>query len=360
MNLKTHDERGAWWPVLLTATVTFGALYMVRSTLPPVLLAGIMAYLLNPFVDFGERRALPRWAVIGLIYLIIVGLIIISVFYLVPALINQLTDIQRELRSLWPLVPAYLDVWVDWARARFPSAVSTIFGDEPLGVRVIAGAQSWITSAIAQAPTMLTSVISNIANFLLYFVMVPFIAFFLLRDGRAFKMWLIQLVPNRYFETTLHVVGGIGESVGWYLRGLLIQATILATAASIGLSIAGVKYAVIIGIVAGVVNMIPYIGPTFGILIGVMIVVTTGEGSILGILIVFGIAQFIDNWLVAPVVMSRSVKLHPLIVFLAVILGGTYAGILGMFLAIPVTGAAFVTFRRMREGLKPPVYATEP
>lgn len=360
MNLKTHDERGAWWPVLLTAAVTFAALYMVRSTLPPVILAGIMAYLLNPFVDFGERRALPRWAVIGLIYLIIVGLIIISVFYLVPALINQLTDIQRELMSLWPLVPAYLDVWVDWARIRFPSAVSMIVGDEPLGLRVVAGAQSWIASAIAQAPTMVTSVLTNIASFLLYFVMVPFIAFFLLRDGRAFKMWLIQLVPNRYFETTLHIVGGIGESVGWYLRGLLIQATILATVASIGLSIVGVKYAVIIGVISGIANMIPYVGPTFGVLIGLMIVVTTSKGSIFGVLIVFGIAQFIDNWFVAPFVMSRSVKLHPLIVFLAVILGGTYAGILGMFLAIPVTGAAFVTFRRLREGLKPPVYAMEP
>jgi predicted PurR-regulated permease PerM len=355
MAIGKEQQRGSWWPVVISIGIVIAGLYMIRSTLPPMILAGIMAYLLNPVVDIGERHSLPRWVAIVIIYVFIGALIVLGVFYLVPAFIHQVQEIQRELTDLWPRIPTYLNAAVSWIRERFPSATSMLIGDDQLGMKIVTGAQEWLGGTLARAPKLLTSVLSNVVNFLLYFVMVPFIAFFLLRDGRSFVRSMILLIPNQYFETTLSVLGGIGEAVGRYLRGLLIQAMILASIATIGLMITGLKYPVMIGVIAGIANVVPYIGPAIGIVAGITIAVTTNTGSLIGVLIVFGAAQFIDNWFVAPVVMSRSVSLHPLIVFLAVILGGTYAGTLGMFLAIPVTGAGVVCIKRLREGLRPPV-----
>ena len=350
------EERGTWWPIIIAAAVAVGALYLIRGILPPIVLAGIMAYLLNPIVDIGERHSLPRWAAISIIYVLMGALLAVSAIFLIPAFVHQIQEIEQQFKAVWPKLPVYLNATVAWFGQRFPRATAILVDDPQVGERMVAGVQNYMTGALARAPQYLTSVVSNVANFLLYFVMVPFIAFFLMRDGQTFRSGLISLVPNRYFETTLNVMGGVGESVGRYLRGLLIQASIMIAVSTTGLAVVGLKYAVLVGLIAGIANVIPYIGPAIGIVAGLLIVLTTGTGGVIGVLIVFGIAQFVDNWFVAPVVMSRSVELHPLTVFLAVILGGAYAGTLGMFLAIPVAGAAVVTVKKLREGLRPPVY----
>jgi len=357
MNDGAVEQRVAWWPMVLIAAATIGLLYIIRESLSPLVLALIMAYLLNPLVDIGERRSLPRWVTISIIYLLIGAILVVAIAFAVPALIQQLQDIRELITVHWPKLPTYLDDAAVWTEQNVPY-VGPIIADPEIGSRALSTIQEWLSRALEQAPTLLTSALSNLVNVVSYFVIVPFIAFFLMRDGRQFIRSGIQLVPNRYFEVTLNVLGGIGESVGRYLRGLLLEASILSLVAIIGLLSIGLEYAVIVGIVAGITNLIPYLGPTMGILVGSTVALLTG-GNVLGVLIVFAIAQFLDNWVVQPVVMSRSVHLHPLVIFMAVIFGGTYGGILGMVVAVPLTGVVIVSVRRLREGLQPPVYPYE-
>jgi len=343
-------ERG-WAPILLLGIVVATVLYLVRTSLPPLILAGIMAYLINPIIDISERRNIPRWASIAGVYLLIAGLIVLAFAYLVPLLVEQLQQLQQQLKGLWPRLPDLLRGAQEWVQEKIPASRNLV-GEFQLDERAISTAQEWASGFLAQAPQFLTKALTNIVNVVSYFVMVPFIAFFLLRDGRSFKRGLIQLVPNRFFETTLAINSKIEEQVGRYLRGILLEASSIGVLSVIGLLVIGLDQAVIVGVVAGAANLVPYLGPIVGTLAGVLVAVSTG-GSILGVLIVFASVQFIDNWVLQPVVMSRSVRLHPLLVFLAVIFGGTYGGLLGMVLAVPLTGAIVVTISTLREGLKP-------
>ncbi len=343
-------ERG-WTPIVILGIVVVGVLYLVRSSLPPLILAGIMAYILNPVIDIGERRAIPRWASISGVYLLIGGIIVLGFAYLVPLVIEQIQDLQVQLKALWPRLPDMLREGKEWLQQRVPASRSLI-GEFQLDERAISTAQEWASGFLAQTPQFLTKALTNIVNIVSYFVLVPFIAFFLLRDGRAFKRGLIHLVPNRFFETTLSINSKVEDQVGRYLRGILLEASTIGVLSVIGLVIIGLDQAVVVGLVAGAANLVPYLGPITGTLVGLFVAITTG-GSALGVLVVFAAVQFIDNWVLQPVVMSRSVRLHPLLVFLAVIFGGTYAGLLGMVLAVPLVGAVVVTIATLREGLKP-------
>jgi predicted PurR-regulated permease PerM len=350
MNHSDNSEM-SWWPVLLLGLTVVGVLYLIRGNLPPLILAGIVAYLVSPTVDIGERRGLPRWASIAIVYVLIGGLIALSVGVLVPILIDQGNELKDKVQQLWPQLPALIHQAQMWIQQKIPASRS-LLADFKLDERAITTVQEWATEFIAAAPAYISGALTNVVNILSYFVMVPFIAFFLIRDGRQFKRGLVQLVPNRYFETTLSIISKIEDQVGRYIRGLLLEASAIGIMSSIGLIIVGLNGAVLIGLVAGIANMIPYLGPIIGTTVGLIVALSTG-GSVLGVIIVFASVQFIDNWVFQPVVMSRSVSMHPLLVFLAVVFGGSYGGLLGMVLAVPLVGAVIVTITTLRAGLRP-------
>ena len=354
MNSVEDRDKGVWWPIILVTALVIGVLYVIRGSLPPLILAGITAYLISPIVDLGERHTLPRWASISIVYLTVGGVIVLGFVFLVPLVVAQAQDMQVRVRSIWPHIPGYIDAATAFVQEKVPATANLMAGMQS-GEQLISTVQQWSAKALAQVPVLLTRTASSVVSVVSYFVIVPFIAFFLIRDGRDFKRAFVRMLPNRYFEASLNVMSGIGESVGAYLRGLLLEALILGVVATAGLFIIGLEYPVLVGLLAGMTNLIPYLGPVVGVLAGCIVAVATG-GSIIGVLIVFAIAQFFDNWVVQPVVLSRSVQLHPLLIFLAVIFGGTYGGILGMVLAVPLTGATIVSIRKLSEGLQPPVY----
>lgn len=343
----------SWFPIALVGLFLALLIYLVADSLSPIILAAIVAYLLNPLVDLGERLSLPRWASIALIYLAIAGILVLVAVFLFPLIVAQLQELYHWVRAFHPLRPETLDRAVQWITDRV-AILRPLVHDSSLGERSLAAAKTWLMGLIEQSPAILKRTLSNLVNVLTYFVMIPFVAFFFLRDGRRFKRALIELVPNRYFETTVNVIAGVTDSLGRYLRGVLLEAFALGVLASIGLSVIGLKGAIVVGMVAGFMNLIPYVGAISGVAIGGFVAFAT-DGNVVGVIIVFAVAQFLDNWIVQPVVLSRSVHLHPLVIFLAVVFGGTYGGLLGMVLAVPITGAVVVTFRTVRAGLRPPV-----
>jgi len=352
-----EEGRGnVWLPVVVAAAVLAAVAYVFRSAVTPLLLAALMAYLLNPIVNSGERHGLPRWATIMIIYVVFSTAVALVAVYASPLLVAQFQQVQTQFAAFWRTVPAFLTNVARWAHSHVPGAPTLLGEPEAFAQRVFAEAERWLTNTVRQAPELLTALLSNLVDILTFLVMVPFVAFFLLRDGREFRRALIRLLPNRYFETTLGVMGGIADSVGAYLRGLVLEAFIVSIVSVIGLLIVRLDYAVVVGIVAGIANMVPYLGPVIGALVGILVVLTSGSSSVFAVIVVFVVAHLIDGWIIQPIVMSRSVNLHPLLIFLAVVFGGSYGGLLGLVLAVPLVGAAVVTVRKLREGLQPPVY----
>jgi predicted PurR-regulated permease PerM len=176
------------------------------------------------------------------------------------------------------------------------------------------------------------------------FFAITFITFFFLKDQGLFKNMIMTLVPSGYEERIGKVLSKSKELLTRYFIGVIIEVSIVMTIVSIGLSIVGIDNAILIGFIAGLFNVIPYVGPIIGAAVGITIGLSTNSdglalAGILGLLgkmaIVYAVAQLLDNIVLQPLIYSQSVKAHPLEIFLVIIMAGNVAGIAGMILAVP-------------------------
>lgn len=204
----------------------------------------------------------------------------------------------------------------------------------------------------------ITELMGSVVNFftdIFYAVIViPFVAFFILKDGAQIRQSLFRLVPNRYFEITLAINEKVETNIGRYFKGLFLQCLSIATVATVLLTLVGLNSAVAVGIFAGLANTIPYFGPLMGFLAGVLVgIVQTGDFSlVLGIFIAMGVTQLADNILFQPLIFSRAAQAHPLVILFVVLIGAQLGGIIGMLIAIPVTTIVRVTVQQILWSLR--------
>jgi predicted PurR-regulated permease PerM len=208
---------------------------------------------------------------------------------------------------------------------------------------------------------IVNELISFTGSFFVGFMAVSFITFFLLYELGPIRKNIIALIPNRYFEVSISAFNKIESLLSNYLVGLLIQMTSIFTLASIGLSVFGVKYALSIALFAALANLIPYLGPILGATFAVIVALSTGDFlvstqdnilHIVKILAVFGIVQLTDNIVLQPLIFSKSVKAHPLEIFIIIFAGASLAGIPGMIAAIPVYTILRVSVSELYSGYK--------
>ena len=206
------------------------------------------------------------------------------------------------------------------------------------------------------------SLIKYTGNFFVGLLAVSFITFFLMVDFSLFRQKILSIIPNKYFEVSISAVTKIEHLLSRYLTGLVLQMIGIFSLASIGLSIIGVKYAITIAIFAAVANLIPYLGPLLGASFGIVVTVMQSGLAIqsfndLLILLlkiggVFVIVQITDNILFQPLIFSKSVKAHPMEIFVIIFAAATLAGVVGMILAIPVYTILRVSVNELYSGYK--------
>ena len=209
--------------------------------------------------------------------------------------------------------------------------------------------------------SIVSEFISITGSVLLGILAITFITFFFLLEKGLVRRNLISLIPNRYFEVSIGALYKIERLLSNYLIGLLIQMTTIFTLASIGLTIVGIKYAMTIALFAAVANLIPYAGPLLGGIFGIIVGVststdlhTTNDFLLLVVLVfgVFSLVQLSDNIIVQPLIFSKSVKAHPLEIFIIIFAGATIGGIAGMIIAIPVYTVIRVSVKELYEGYR--------
>jgi putative permease len=313
-------------------------IYTLSTIITVIIISALIAYILDPIASYLEAKDIKRIHATSIIFIIFFITIITGASIIIPALFHELKGLQSGagLSSL----TGYIET--------VEKFVQTNFGNIELDLK--AKIDSFLTTYTDQLLSMLVNAVSVISAV----VIIPFIVFFFLKDGRNMKKLFVTYIPNRYFEMTLNVLHKTDQQLGGYLRGQFIEASVVGILSIIALWILNVKYFIIIGSFAGLANLIPYVGPVAGAIPAILITLMQGGDSmmIIKIIIAFSIVQFIDNFVVQPLVLSKTVNLHPLIIVFVVIIGGQFFGLLGMLLAVPVAGIIKVTSSELYNGIK--------
>ncbi len=316
-------------------------LYNLSSIITIIIISALMAYILDPIASYLEAKGLSRGNATVIIFLIFFTSVGVIGWALLPGFFNELFSLQNSLNlgdtnSISESIKEFI--------AKNFSFINV----ENMNI------EEKVKNTMSLLTDELLSLLANLVSVISYVVIIPFVIFFLLKDGRKMKKSFIQLIPNRYFEMILNVIHKIDQQLGWYLRGQFTEAFVVGLLSVLALWLLNVEYFIIIGIFAGLANLIPYIGPVAGAIPAIIVTIINGGSpvNILYIIIAFSIVQLIDNILLQPLVLSKSVNLHPLIIVFAVLIGGQFFGVLGMLLAVPAAGIIKVTSSELYQGIR--------
>ena len=322
----------------------------IKNVVVMLVISSVFAIILRPVVDFLVEKGVPHGVAILLNIIIVLGLIIYGISQVIPAIISTVQTISATLQS------DFITNFEKYISRILPQALDT----QHISNQIVNQINDIVINIISSLGAFLKSIGSIIATT----AIIPLITFFLLKDKQKIQQQIVSIIPNKYFELSLNIIYKIGRQISKYITGTILQSIIIGTLSIIGLAIINLIFNnpvpsyVLIGSVAGIANMIPYIGPITGA-IPALLVATVNVQDQANLLIVliwiaatFGIVQLIDNSLVRPLVVSKSVDLHPITVVAVVLIGGKIAGILGMFLGVPVTGIIKVTISQISWGIK--------
>jgi predicted PurR-regulated permease PerM len=316
--------------------------------IPPLLLATVIVYLLAPVVAGFERRGMPRWLGTLLSYLVAVLLLSVLGAVLVPLLTQQLETFVERLPDL---VAALGD---DINRRLAPLGVDVPIGDAVDGAALQSNIEQALQGGALPALGGLLGGLSGLALGLLQVVLVftlgPVVGFYVLVDLPRLRRWTRSLMPPAHRAEASEVATKLHDVVGGFIRGQLLVALFVGVAASIGLALVGLPFWLLVGVTAGLTNVIPLLGPFVAGVLGVSIaLVSDGIGLAALVLLVLLVVQQLDNQLISPLVMGRNVQVHPLVVLLSLVIAGTVYGVLGLLVAVPAVAAGSVLVRHFWE-----------
>tara|TARA_Y100000590_G_C15630100_1_gene980893 strand:+ start:388 stop:1458 length:1071 start_codon:yes stop_codon:yes gene_type:complete len=300
----------------------------------------ILMILLNPAVDILESLTKNRVISVLIAVATLFFIIGFGIKSLYPFIYNQAVDIKIQLAN---------DGLVEKVRTVYEKFIPDYFV-ATLGDDGFNSLFNFINSVGNDLYSMIGEAGAIVGNTIYSFLCIMIFLVFLLLDSEKFKRSFIKNIPNRYFEITLKIIDRIYSQIGRYIRGQFIAASSVAITSIIGLytlqylTDISINYIIIIGICAGLFNLIPFLGPIIGMMIAIIIYFTTEQNPEIGhetihlflLVLVFAVVQLIDNVLVSPLVLSDSVGIHPLLIIILAMIGGTIAGPLGMILSIPI------------------------
>ena len=323
--------------VTLVVALVGAIAWVFRVIFPPLILAGALVFLLNPIVNRLERRGLPRLlgtlAAFGVVLLLFAGVGAI-VYPLVAGQADELSERGPELRE-------DAEDWLNDLSKRSED------DDWPVHVPSVKELEDQAGSPedqdVGEQFETLREYAVRVFHVGIIFVIGPFLAFYLLVDLPDVRKRVEELVPDRSRAEVAFIAHRLNAAIGGFFRGQLAVAFIVGVMASVGLWIIGLPLWLVIGMIAGLFNMIPLIGPWVGAVPGIAVALATqGDDGIqkaVLVAVVMVVVQQIDNHFITPTVMRRAVQLHPAAVVLALLAWGTIGGFFGLLLAVPLTAS---------------------
>lgn len=338
-NLQRSSQTRFW---LIFSALTLGVLYLLAPVLAPFLMAALLAYLGDPLIDRLEARRIPRsWAVALVFGVLLTGLLILLLL-LIPMLTHQ-------LKGLIGRLPGH----IDWFQMHVLPWVQAHWGIEPellslhnLQSRLIALAQDMGDLAGTLLESFRASS-SALFAWLANLILVPVVTFYLLRDWDVLVARVHSLLPRRIEPVVSQLARESDEVIGAFLRGQIIVMAVLGVLYATGLAVTGLDFALLIGLLSGLVSFVPYLGLITGIVVASIAALLQFHSlfSLVPVLIVFGVGQLISDFFLTPRLVGDRIGLHPVAVLFAVLAGGHLFGFFGILLALPVAAVVAVLLR---------------
>lgn len=303
---------------------------LLKTVLFPILLTGAIYYLLNPLVNILEKRKIPRVYTIIALYLIIVLLITLLLNTVIPL-------VQEQIFSLISNFPRYSQE----VQLQFESLVgSDLFGKisstsgfDPSKIGQTIADQA--TSLFNGAVTGLGGFIGAIKDIILTIATIPFILFYLLKDGKKLPNFILRFVPVKFRSQSGRVMSEMNEQISSYIRGQIIVSLCIGILLYIGFVIIGMDYSLILAIIAACTTIVPYLGPAIAITPALIIAIVTSPIMLIKLIIVWTVVQLIEGKFISPQIMGKSLKIHPITIIFVILTAGNLYGILGIILAVP-------------------------
>jgi predicted PurR-regulated permease PerM len=325
----------------LAAVVAFA--YILRGVLVPLFFAFLLAYALDPFVDWLEARKVPRTLAAPIVMMAIAGIIGLVMVFAIPMFIDELRSAAADLPSQLKGLEIRLEPWL-WQTFHFkpPHTMSE------LGTELRDKLQEQFPSLITAASLALFGTLSYLAV-VLSALIVPVFALYLLIDFDRIVARTAQLVPRRWYPQVATVARQIHRTLGGYVRGQLTANIVLGALYATGLRFADIRLAVPIGVLTGMLAFVPYVGFSCGLLLAMSMATLDwqGPGRLLAVLAVMLGVQVLDGLIITPRIVGRSVGLAPIEVLLTMMAAGTLFGFLGVLLAVPLGAVVKIMIQRI-------------
>jgi predicted PurR-regulated permease PerM len=329
-----------WW--LALAGVCGLLLYLLSPILTPFLFAAILAYICNPMVTRMQNRRVPRALATLLVLALLATAFVVMLLIMLPLLAKQ-------VRAIAVQAPLY----VDWLRNFVGPWVQNLFGIQ-LEVGMI---RDWLTEHMAEVQSMAAKLLPSIKSgglallaFFVNLVLVPVVLFYFLRDWGRIIERVDEVVPRRWHHRLTIIVREIDAVLGQFLRGQLLVMLVMGAFYTLGLWLAGLDYALSVGVIAGLVTFVPYLGFTVGVVLATLTGVLQFNDltSLIWIWVVFGIGQLLEGYVLVPWLVGDRIGLHPVAVIFALLAFGQLFGFFGVLLALPASAALLVWLRHLR------------
>ncbi len=300
----------------------------IIPALTPFLFALLLAYLLSPFVEALEKRKVPRTLAIVIIYSVFIAALVLAGVYGIPAIVNEVNGLIKQLPALTQQVQELLAAAEEqFNHFNLPPTINETLENNLLKL------QGYLDSLLNAIPQFILDLFGRIVAVIL----IPILSFYMLKDVELIKQGLLNLAPGGQRGRLIALFSRIDEKLGAWIRGQLTVGFIVGFLVFIGLEIIGMDFAVVLGILVGVTNIIPYFGPIIGAIPALFLGLLRSPLMFVKVLIVQVVAQQLESNLITPQVLGRQLGLHPLLIIFSLLLGAQFAGIAGLLFAVPVT-----------------------
>jgi len=342
--------RSKGFAALVFALLSLGVVYMLlqigpaiaavfgflKTVLLPFVIALIVSYVLNPIVGALNRRRVPRTVAVLLIYAVFILSVTVVLMNVIPMFVKQLNELNEHLPEF---------------TMRAQSMIVEMNRNDVLPESVRMG----INNALYQAEQQLAASIGDLigrlgatVGALFVAFIIPFLAFYMLKDFQLIEKTVLTFVPTNHKRRTIRLVTDIDKALGNYIRGQLIVCVIIGVLAYLGYWMIGIPFPLLLAALVALFNIVPYVGPFIGAAPALVVASTVSMKMMLLVVVVNMACQIVESNIVSPQVVGRSLHMHPLLIIFALLVGGELGGVVGLILAVPTFAVGKVIYHHVR------------
>lgn len=317
--------------------IWFPIIQIIGIVILPFLIAAFITYLLHPIIERLYESDLPRWLSILIIYLVFFGGLAFALYKGIPAFVVQVRDLAEN-------IPSFTNQYRSWIATIQEQTATLPDGVQDKVYEGIAAGEK----ALDQLLSRVLDALKGFLNSALLIAIIPFITFYMLKDIDLMKKAAWYLTPRKWRTNGQQFLRDVDKSLGGYVRGQLLVGTLIGTISALLFWLVKMKYPLLLGFIVGVTNVIPYFGPIIALVPILIIAATMSLKMVITAVIIVAVLQFLEGNILSPLVVGKSLHMHPLLIMFALLAGGEMGGIVGLIVAVPVLAIVKVSIIHAR------------